>query len=122
MKAGGGLWKKSVLLDSAALNVPERLQQGKTEIFDTVFGNDPAFLQATSPYHHLGKDTVPMMAICSSLRRISCPQAYDFSQQAKRVSGKELPVIEVPLSHEKINNDLGLDGTYTQAIDDFIRL
>ena len=120
-KAGGKPWKASILLDSAGLNIPERMQQGRTELFETVFGNDPDFLKESSPYHRLTNTAVPMMIVCSSLRRTSCPQAHNFARQAQSVSGGHFPVWEEPLSHEMINVNLGLNGNYTKAVDDFIR-
>lgn len=113
-------WLGTVSLDSAALDVPQIMQRRHYGFYDRVFGSDPAYWASTSPFTRLsGTPAVPMLLVCSTQRRDSCPPAQAFAAKANGLGGKTL-VLPVDLSHGDINGNLGLDSVYTQAVDDFM--
>jgi arylformamidase len=109
----------TVSLDSGALDVPMTMNAPHFPLFDEAFGSDPAFWRATSPYHQLARTAPPMLVVCSSERRVSCPQADHFASRAREL-GVAVEVLPVPLSHREINVDLGKSGSYTASVDRFI--
>ncbi|WP_158590416.1 alpha/beta hydrolase [Noviherbaspirillum cavernae] len=113
-------WLASVLLDSAALDVVQRMEQRHPRLYDRVFGRDPEYWKAASPFHALNGGTVPILAVCSSLRDDPCPQADRFAAKAVS-SGMRASVLKQPLSHKDINQHLGQPGDYTNSVEAFLR-
>jgi hypothetical protein len=74
-----------------------------------------AFWSAASPFHQLGKQSLPMLIVCSSRRTDSCRQGRALAERAK---GYGVPVQVLPedLSHGEINKELGKPSAYTRAI------
>jgi hypothetical protein len=62
----------------------------------------------------------PMLLVCSSLRRDSCPAANRFAARATSL-GARAEVLPVAKSHAAIDADLGTAGAYTEAVDTFLR-
>jgi hypothetical protein len=60
-----------------------------------------------------------MLAVCSTKRPVSCRSAYRFIGKAQAL-GTRASVLEENLTHEEINNSLGLKSVYTKAVDRFI--
>jgi hypothetical protein len=87
--------------------------------YDDAFGSDRAFWNSASPYQQLHAAGAPFLAVCSSRRQESCPQAHRFVAKAGGL-GMRASVLEQDLSHREINQDLGRDGAYTGAVDRFI--
>jgi arylformamidase len=116
---GAKPWKGSVLLDSAALDVEFIMQHRHFELYDPAFGTDEKFWQNASPFYRLQKSAPPMLLICSSQRMVSCPQAEKFSEKAKTL-GVSTQILPQDLTHEQINETLGLPEDYTNAVDQFI--
>ena len=110
----------TVALDSGAMDVVQTLQERHAPLFDAAFGADPAFWRAVSPQHQLRAGAMPWLVVCSSLRRVSCPQARQFAAQGQSL-GVRVAVLPQALSHGEINAQLGLPGPYTGAVDDFLR-
>ena len=120
LKAGALPWLGAVLLDSAALNVPVIMKTPRHyRFYDEVFGKDPAFWEASSPWHQLTPQAAPMLAVCSTRRADSCGQAQAFSERANSMQVRTT-VLKEDLSHAEINGELGLPGAYTQAVDQFL--
>jgi arylformamidase len=61
-----------------------------------------------------------MLAVCSSRRAVSCAQARRFAEKAAGLGGRA-SVLPQDLSHMQVNNDLGEPGTYTDAVEAFLR-
>lgn len=119
-QAGAARWLGTVALDSAAYDV-ERIMRGPHfPLYDQAFGNDPGYWSKVSPLTRLDARPAPMLLVCSSLRRESCPQARTFAAKATSLGGT-VRVQPEALSHRDINVTLGKPGAYTDAIDDFLR-
>ena len=113
-------WRAAVLLDSAALDVPAIMDNRHFGLYDRAFGNDPQQWTALSPIAQLGRGTAPMLAVCSSRRRESCPTAERFAAKANGLGGKAR-VLREDLSHGQINATLGAESGYTAQVDAFMR-
>jgi hypothetical protein len=62
----------------------------------------------------------PIMAVCSSTRPDKpCAQAHEFADKAAPL-GIKVTVLEQPKSHRQINQELGLSGAYTDAVEAFM--
>jgi arylformamidase len=113
-------WLGTVLLDSAAFDVVQVMQAKHMRFYDRAFGRQPDDWVLASPYHAMTQATAPILAVCSSQRDTSCPQAGRFV--AKAVSlGSQASVLPQDLSHMEINQTLGTDSVYTEAVDAFVQ-
>jgi acetyl esterase/lipase len=117
--AGTKPWLGTVLLDSAALDVPSLMKARHARLYDDAFGADPAYWKAASPLDALSKGAAPLLAVCSSRRRDSCPATHRFAARAKSL-GVDAHVLEENLSHREINERLGSAGHYTDAVESFM--
>lgn len=120
LKQGARPWLGTVALDSAALDVAPIMQARHPRLYDRAFGQDPAYWRAASPLQVLQPGGAPLLAVCSSRRDDSCPQARNFAAQAAGL-GRSVQVLEQDLSHRAINQELGLVGDYTDAVEAFLR-
>lgn len=121
-QAGVKPWRASVLLDGGAIDT-EATMQGrgrKLSLFDAAFGKDPAYWRAASPLAQLNAKTAPVLAVCASGRRDSCPANRLFLDKAARF-GTRTQLLEKPMSHMEINRDLGEDNDYTREVEAFLR-
>jgi len=116
---GAKPWLGTVALDSAALNVVSVMEDKHLRLYDRAFGTDPGFWQATSPWHQLTKGSAPLLAVCSSHRSDSCPQAEQYRDKALSL-GSRTSVLPQDMSHGEINERLGMAGSYTEAVDAFL--
>lgn len=120
-EAGAQRPRGVVSLDSGAMDVPELMaRRFKMPLYERAFGDDPADWIAASPYHQLTREAVPMLIVCSSQRRDSCPQGQALAAKGKAL-GVSMTVLPEDLSHREINRDLGKPSTYTQLVDRFVR-
>lgn len=110
----------TVVLDSGAMDVVQTLQAPHAPLFDAAFGGDPAFWRAVSPQHQLRAGTAPVLVVCSTRRRSPCQQAQQFAQHGQSL-GVRVEVLPQALSHGDINEQLGLPGSYTGAVEGFLR-
>ncbi|KRG45960.1 esterase [Stenotrophomonas panacihumi] len=109
-----------VALDSAAMDVPLIMQAPRHfGLYDDAFGTDPDYWRRASPCHHLARDSLPMLAVCSSRRADSCLQARAFSRRAGEL-GVPVEVLPEDLSHMQINRELGEASAYTASVDRYI--
>jgi acetyl esterase/lipase len=117
---GARPWLGAVILDSAALDVVETMTRPHLPLYTKAFGADRAYWRETSPFDQLSAGAKPMLVVCSSLRRDSCPVANRFVAKATalRVRAEVLPV---PKSHAAIDAELGAAGDYTDAVETFLR-
>ena len=116
----GATWRGAVLLDSAALDVPRLMRRRHLPLYDDAFGGNVSFWRKTSPYDQLHGRVEPLLAVCSTRRMDSCPQAFDFVAKAKSF-GTRASVLQENLSHEQVNETLGERSAYTEEVDRFIR-
>ncbi|HTV86732.1 MAG TPA: alpha/beta hydrolase [Dyella sp.] len=113
-------WLGTVSLDSAALDVVNIMQQRHLPLYDRAFGSDEAGWIAASPMQQMHGRIVPFLAVCSTRRENSCPQAQRFVAKAQSLgsSGRMLPE---DLTHEQINEQLGTSSDYTDNVEAFMR-
>lgn len=120
-EAGVKPWLGTISLDSAALDLERIMQTRHMRFYDRVFGADPAFWRAASPYAVMTSGTAPMLLVCANTRRDgSCAQSQSFAERARSLGVAAL-VLEQALSHEEINAALGVAGPYTDAVSKFIQ-
>jgi acetyl esterase/lipase len=117
---GAGPWLGTVVLDSAALDVPALMARRHLPLHDAAFGADPARWRIASPRQALSRDAVPMLLVCSSQRRDRpCDTARDFAAAAARL-GTDARVLPQDLDHADVNAELGRPGAYTEAVNAFL--
>jgi acetyl esterase/lipase len=119
MRHGASPWLGTVLLDSAALDVVRIMGARHVRVYDRAFGKDPDLWKAVSPMQQIDKLATPVLVVCSSQRTESCPQAHAFVAALPWL-GPRARVLEQDLSHKDVNQQLGLDGAYTETVDAFI--
>jgi acetyl esterase/lipase len=119
LSKGAVKWKASVFLDSAALDVKSIMQRPHYRFYDSAFGKKENFWIQASPFYQITKNASPMLMICSIRRPDSCAQAEKFSDKAITL-GASAQINRQNLTHEQINEELGLPGEYTKAVDAFI--
>jgi arylformamidase len=113
-------WLGTVALDSAAFDVEAIMRHRHFGLYDEAFGTDPAYWRAVSPITQLAGAAPPLLAVCSSQRADSCDQARAYVQKATGM-GNRAEVHPEHLSHREINGQLGLPGTYTDAVERFLK-
>lgn len=119
LKQGARPWLGAVALDSAAFDVTQIMEGRHLPLYDRTFEKDPAFWRCASPLHQLSAAAYPLLAVCSTQRANFCPQAHEFINKMTSL-GVKAAVLEQNLSHRQINQDLGLDGPYTEAVEAFM--
>lgn len=120
-RQGAKPWLATIALDSAALDIVAIMNRPHYRFYDPVFGRDPAFWREASPtLRMVGKPAAPMLLVCSSRRSDSCPPAHEFADKAKAFGG-HVTVLPVDLGHLQVNDQLGMPGAYTDAVDAFLR-
>jgi acetyl esterase/lipase len=117
---GASPWLGTVALDSAAYDVARIMQGPHYRFYDRVFGSDPSAWAAVSPKQQLDARIAPFLAVCSSKREDSCPQARDFVARADTF-GTRTQLLEEDKTHEEINKDLDADVGYTAQVEAFMR-
>ncbi|RJF88545.1 alpha/beta hydrolase [Oleomonas cavernae] len=119
-RRGARPWLGTIPLDSAAYDVARIMNARHFKLYDRAFGDDPAFWQQASPFHRLAGRPAPLLLVCSSRRAVSCAQARGFAEKVTSM-GARATVLPVDLSHGAINQELGLPGDYTDAVEAFMR-
>ncbi|ATB68865.1 hypothetical protein SJPD1_0751 [Sulfurospirillum diekertiae] len=109
----------AVFLDSAVMDTPALMSAKHMRLYDPAFGTNPVYWQSLSPYHQLTTKRMPLLAVCSTKREDSCPQAEKFLTKATTLGTKTL-LLKENMSHREINKLLGEEVMYTKAVDDFL--
>ncbi|MBW8771339.1 MAG: alpha/beta hydrolase [Gemmatimonadetes bacterium] len=109
----------TLILDSAALNVELLMIEPHLSLYDAAFGTRRKYWAAASPFRSLGAGDAPFMLVCSTLRRESCNDAAKFAKRAKALD-VTAQVLQQPLSHRQINEQLGTAGAFTDSVDAFL--
>ena len=117
--AGTKPWLGTVVLDSAALDLPAIMQRKHYRFYDRAFGEDPTYWDKASPLQQLKVAPHPMLIVCSTQRKDSCPPSDAFAAKAVSLGGRA-SVLREDKTHKEINVDVGLPGDYTARIDGFI--
>jgi arylformamidase len=110
----------SIILDSAALDVEQTMLAPHLPLYDAAFGTSRRFWRIASPWRQLGAGASPLLIVCSTNRRDSCPAAQKLARRATALSVTN-QLLELPLSHREINEQLGTPGTYTDRVESFLR-
>jgi arylformamidase len=118
-KLGAAPWLGTILLDSAALDVVKIMQTKHARFYDYAFGSNATFWLSVSPIHLLSSTATPLLAVCSVQRDDSCPQTSRFIAKALSL-GIRAQALEQNLSHRDINQQLGNNRTYTEAVESFM--
>ena len=116
VKAGLRGWRGSILLDPVGLDMMALMKQQHYAFYDEIFGSSGEVWAASSPTHQLKTGLSPLLLICSSERKESCPQADKFAQKVQGLGGQAV-VHSIALKHQDINTQLGLPGPYTDVVD-----
>ncbi|MGZ3240174.1 MAG: alpha/beta hydrolase, partial [Burkholderiaceae bacterium] len=120
MKLGARPWLGTISLDSAALDVVQIMESKHYRLYDQAFGKDMSYWKSVSPIHRLVAGAMPIMAVCSGTRPDKpCLQAHNFANKAASL-GIRVSVLEQMLTHKEINQNLGLQGAYTDAVEVFM--
>jgi acetyl esterase/lipase len=115
---GGKPWRGTVVLDSGSFDVPAVMAGKPGKVYREAFGTNPAYWARMSPTHRLRPGVVPMLLVCSQKRR-ACGHSDAFAAKIKAVGG-EAQVLPQDVAHMEVNDQLGLRGPYTNAVDAFI--
>lgn len=118
-RQGARPWLGTIALDSAAYDLPRIMERRHYRFYDRVFKDDPEYWREASPYYRLTSAGAPMMLVCSTKRDDSCDQADAFAERIK-AHGGGVTVYRIPNSHREINQNLGLPGPYTDAVERFL--
>ena len=117
---GARRWSSTVALDSAALDVVSIMERAHHPLYDRAFGADRASWARVSPLQHLSARSIPLLAVCSTLRPDQpCTQAQAYVDRA-RALGVDGAVLPMELEHGEVNKELGAMPDYTAAVDRFI--
>jgi arylformamidase len=119
-RQGAGPWLGTVALDGAGYDVVTIMEGRHFRLYDKAFGTDRDLWAQGSPTRRLSAAPLPMLLVCSSRRDDSCAQAQGFLEKANAMGGKVERRME-DKSHGEINEQLGLPGPYTEAVDAFLR-
>jgi len=112
-------WLGTISIDTAVLDVVERMEARHFHFYDKVFGSDVVYWKSVSPFHLLRAAEAPFLAICSTRRKDSCSQAIKFVKKATLL-GMRAKVLKINLSHKNLNKLLGKDHSYTKAVELFL--
>ncbi|HEU5046813.1 MAG TPA: alpha/beta hydrolase [Rickettsiales bacterium] len=116
---GAHPWLGTISLDSAALDVPMSMHAQHPVFYDDAFGSDPSVWLAASPFQHLSRRSLPWLGVCSSQRKDSCPHAHAYAKRAQQL-GVKASVLEEDMKHAEVNDRLGEDPSYTDAVESFM--
>jgi arylformamidase len=119
IKLGARPWLGSILLDNAALDVVQIMQAKHYRFYDDAFGSDLTYWRSVSPINLLSAAGTPFLAVCSAQRDDSCPQANRFIAKAASFGVRAQALVQ-DLSHKDINQQLGDNKSYTEAVESFI--
>ena len=117
---GARPWLGAVSLDSAAMDVPAIMGQPHYGFYDEAFGTNPGDWPVVSPRHQLTREAPPFLMVCATRRQDACPQADAMATTAQSLQ-VETTILRQDLSHQDINEKLGLSNAYTAQVDAFLK-
>lgn len=118
-------WLGTVSLDGAGLDLVEVMRNPHPGYFDAAFGINPLFWRAASPFKQLEGPTKRWLGVCSTVRPFyvpdSCHHAGNYAAEAERWGSPYAEPLPVALTHEQVNDTLGLENSYTRSVEAFLR-
>jgi arylformamidase len=117
---GAETWLATILLDCAVLDVVALMRAPHRPLFDRAFGADEAVWRQASPLHRLRTRPAPLLLVHSGQRPESAEASRRFANAVADLNGRA-EVIEVGLSHIRLNASLGLKNPYTDRVDHFLK-
>ncbi|MGA0571456.1 alpha/beta hydrolase [Variovorax sp. VNK109] len=118
---GAQPWLGTVALDSAVMDVTPVMRARHMRFYDEAFGSDPKFWAAASPQQQWTAGVPPLLAVCSTQRPDRpCAAAERLSRHAAGLGGR-VEVLGQDRTHAQINDELGLPGPYTDAVEAFLK-
>lgn len=117
---GAKRWLGTIALDSAVYDVPAAMNNpNHPPLYDFAFGTNAALWNAASPMTQLRNRIAPFLAVCTPQVVGSCQRAQNFVDKATSY-GTEASVLQENLSHEQVDDELGLPSAYTTAVSQFM--
>lgn len=113
-------WLGTIALDSAAYDISAIMSAAHYRFYNPAFGADPEYWRDASPLQQLSAGAMPILAVCSSIRPDHpCDQAQQFAEKGRQL-GVRVELLAQAQSHRQINQNLGLPGAYTAAVEAFM--
>lgn len=112
-------WRATVVLDSAAYDVPSIMKGDHFEYYNPAFGDDSEEWNEGSPLAQLQANATPFFLVCSTQGPFPCSKAHEFAGKAQGL-GVPATVREEDKEHIEINDAVGEPGQLTNAIANFI--
>ena len=120
---GVGAILGAISLDAGAIDVVAqmpRVYPFLRQRYREAFGDSAAQWRAASPLHRLGRDASPWLGVCSTQRKDDpCEQANRYAEKSRHLDIRA-SVLPQAKSHAELNADLGLPGSYTEAVEAFM--
>jgi arylformamidase len=117
---GAQPWKAAVSFGTPVSNVPGTMQEPHAKVLDKVFGSDPAKWEAVSPMHLLERKVAPMLTLCSTASKESCPRFMDLETAASKFR-QHVTYWQQATPPDQLGREFGLPGGYTESIEGWIR-
>jgi|GEM_PF-208214 len=112
------------LLDGAGYDIPRQIREGSNgELYRTVFGEDPRYLQKMSPFNHVGRLSPPASFLIHYVdgRPASKNQSLALAGAIRAAGGKAAAIPAKGKTHATINREFGLpDDVPTQELISFL--
>jgi arylformamidase len=119
-KQGGLPWLAGISIDASSLNIPKTMSHWHPSFFDRAYGSDELGWKRVSPMHLLNERSLPLLLICTELRRDSpCNEAATLAKKADDL-GVMVQVVPEDLSHGDTDYRLGIDEKYTHIVETFM--
>lgn len=112
-------WQASILLDTAALDVPQLMRWPHAPLHDRAFGDDPRAWPALSPLHGVRARCAPVLLAVAQGRPGAAIQAARFAEALRRAGGSA-EVHPVPLAHDRMADGLEEGGALCGPVDRFL--
>ena len=117
---GATVWAGAVVLETAALNIPDIMASNHDGRYDTAFGSNAEFWEDSSPTHLVHSSGVPILVVCSTeSNEDTCTKANAFKQTADNV-GVNVTVSPQSMSPWEVNSRVGVSTSYTDTIASYI--
>jgi acetyl esterase/lipase len=117
---GASIWAGAVVLETAALNVPNLMSVSHGNLYDTAFGTSLEFWEDASPTHLIDASGVPILVVCSTeSAEDTCSKANSFKQAAD-AAGVNVTVSPQQVDPWQINSRVGVSTRYSDAIANYI--
>lgn len=113
-------WLGTVVINSTALDVVSVMENEPSLRYEDMFGRDLEYWRSVSPLDQLKHSQFPQLIVCS---RMPDEQTCDFAEAMEFVGhrlGVEIDTLRVRLTHSELNEGLGIESDYTNAVEQFM--